>query len=373
MKHVLQVVGKMNIGGAEQLLMNVYRNIDRTKLQFDFLTFYENGEKGFFDDEIKSLGGRIINIPKPNKLKFISNVENVINVLKSDKYDAIHTHIGTNCSYALVAAKKCGVPIRIAHSHNTPNPKRNIATKFLDPFLKCISNSNLTYCCACSEEAAKFRFTKRNRINNYTYMPNAVDFDAYLKIYDAVNIRKELGIPEFTKVILQVGNFKQQKNQLFSMDIAKGLKEKGIDFIMLFAGKDEFEYGANVKKKAEEYDLNDVVRFLGSRTDIPELMSAADIMIMPSIYEGLGIVLLEAQASGLTCIVSEAIQPEADMNMGIFKTCSLNDKKSWINTIVASFNEKKPEIESRKAAIENSAFRLENTVKEFKKLYGIAE
>ena len=370
MRRVLQVVGKMNVGGAEQLLMNVYRNIDKSKIQFDFLTFYDEGEQGYFDQEIIALGGRIINIRKPSELTFFRNVKEVEDVLRQERYDAIHTHIGENCAYAIWGAKKTGIPIRIVHSHNSSRRNRSFFSYLYGNILKYISNIYLTKCCACSEKAGEFRFSKKNMKKKYFYMPNAINFADYLKDYDKNQIRSNEGITEDELMILQVGNFQQQKNQKFTIEVLRTMVEANIKCKVVFAGRGS-KYGEKVKSKIQQYQLQDNVRFLGQRTDIPELMAAADVLIMPSIREGLGIVLLEAQASGLPCVVSESIQPEANLNGGLLQVCSLKDVESWKDCILEA--SKKPRLSQRErmTMIEKSSFRLEDTIDCFMKLYEV--
>lgn len=368
MKRVLQVVGKMNIGGAEQLLMNVYRNIDRTKVQFDFLTFYGENESGYFDEEIKSLGGNIINIKPPKPFDVFSNIVSVRQVLKTKHYDAIHTHIGNNAAFALIAAKKEGVPIRIAHSHNVN--KRSGSAKYYDLLLKNLLNRNITACAACSKEAAEYRFSKKHIENDYIYVPNSVDFSAYLKEYDTQTLRNELGIKLEQKMLVQVGNFKWQKNQDFAVELLnRELKNENI--VLVFAGRTDDEYAEKVKKKINDYGLGNQVRLLGQREDIPALMNSADALLMPSIQEGLGIVLVEAQAAGLPSVVSDIIQPEADLGVGLVQKCELGDFKSWKESIQAALNAAHPSLEQREEYLRNSNFDLEKTVKCFETLYKV--
>lgn len=367
MIEVLQVVGKMNIGGAEQLVMNVYRNIDRTKVQFDFLTFYEKGESGYFDEEIKSLGGKIINIKPPKPFDFFGSVKAVRQVLSAKKYDAIHTHIGNNAAFALIAAKQVGVPVRIAHSHNVN--RRSGAAKYYDAFLKRLLNKNITACAACSREAAEYRFSKKHLENDYLYVPNAVDFSAYLKEADIQTKRKEIGIAEGQKCILQVGNFKWQKNQVFTIDLIERCFKNNKEAVFVFAGRAEGEYAETLKRKIETSGIKGNILLLGQRDDVALLMQAADAMVMPSIQEGLGIVLVEAQAAGLPSVVSECIQPEADMGVGLVERCALENFAAWESAVKSALQKEHPPLETRKAYLQNSDFNLNKTVACFEQLY----
>ena len=365
MKRVLQVVGKMNIGGAEQLVMNVYRNIDRTKVQFDFLTFYEKGESGYFDEEIKSLGGKIINIKPPKPFDFFGSVKAVRQVLSAKKYDAIHTHIGNNAAFALIAAKQAGVPIRVAHSHNVN--RRTGLMRYYDTLLKRALNANLTKCAACSREAAEYRFSKKHLENDYLYVPNAVDFSAYLQAYDIGKLRESISIASEQKMLLQVGNFKWQKNQDFAVELLKKFEEEKT--VLVFAGRAEGDYAETVKQKIKDYGLESRIRLLGQREDIPALMNSAEALLMPSIQEGLGIVLVEAQAAGLPSVVSACIQPEADMDVGLVERCALEDFAAWQSAVTAALKKEHPPLETRKVYLQNSDFNLNKTVACFEQLY----
>lgn len=367
MKRVLQVVGKMNIGGAEQLLMNVYRNIDRTKVQFDFLTFYAPGENGYFDEEIQSLGGNIINVKPPKPFDFFSNVKAVRQVLSAKTYDVVHTHIGNNAAFALLAAKQTGIPVRIAHSHNVN--KRSGVAKYYDAFLKRLLNDSITACAACSKEAAEYRFSKAHIEHDYTYVPNAVDFSAYLQMYDVKKLKESIGISPEQKMLLQVGNFKWQKNQDFAVELLKKLEDKKL--VLVFAGRAEGDYAAKIKKKIKDYGVETSVKLLGQREDIPALMSSADVLLMPSFQEGLGIVLIEAQAAGLPAVVSDSIQPEADMGVGLVERCALEDFAAWESAVKAALQKEHPPLETRKVYLQNSDFNLNKTVDCFEQLYDL--
>ena len=365
MTRVLQVVGKMNIGGAEQLVMNVYRNIDRTKVQFDFLTFYAQGESGYFDEEIKELGGGLINISPPKPFNYFENVKAVKDVLQKKHYDVIHTHIGNNAAFALIAAKQAGVPVRIAHSHNVN--RRSGAAKYYDAFLKRLLNKNITACAACSKEAATYRFSKAHMEHDYTYVPNAVDFSAYLQAYDTEKVRENIGIASEQKMLLQVGNFKWQKNQEFAVELLKKLEDKKI--VLVFAGRAEGDYATKVKQKIKGYGIEPRVILLGQREDIPALMNSADVLLMPSIQEGLGIVLIEAQAAGLPAVVSDSIQPEADLDVGLVEHCALEDVAAWESAVKSALQKEHPTLETRKAYLQSSDFNLNKTVACFEQLY----
>lgn len=376
MKRVLHIVGNMNMGGTETYLMNIYRNIDRTLLQFDFVTYGRIGEKDYYEDEIISLGGKVYKLPSISEMGYGGIVKNLRKVLRETHYDAVHSHTMYNSGFAMIAAQKENVPIRITHSHTTKKDTNvSVKNKIYNKIMRSVINRKMTACCACSRAAAEVMFTPDAIKNKYTFMGNSVDFTRYFSVTEeeVSSVRRELGIPESAKVLGHVGRFGKSKNHSFAVDVFKAYVDKyDKDAYMVFVGGGDVNVRTATEEKAKKLGLSDRVIFTGVRGDVPIVMGMMEVFVFPSIYEGLGIVLLEAQASGLNCVVSENIQPEADLGIDMVHWVNLSDgAEAWADKVHLKINSKVTDKGYIKESIENSSFNLEKVVSEFYRIYGV--
>ena len=299
---VAQIMGKWVGGGVESVIMNYYRHLDHSKVQFDFICDEDSTRIPY--DEIKKLGGRVFLVPKYQNLpKYLKVLEKLF---KENQYRIVHSNINTLSVFPLYAAKKAGVPIRISHSHSTSNPKewkRNLIKNILRPFSKRYATDYF----ACSELAGRYLFgNKTFDQGEVKIIHNAIDIEKFK--FDEVarkKLRKELGIKDSTVVIGHVGRFVQQKNHTFLVDVFNEYHRKKPDSKLLLVGSGPLEN--EIKKKVERLDLEDSVLFLGQRDDINKLYSVMDVFCLPSLYEGLPVVGVEAQAAGLPCVFSDKI------------------------------------------------------------------
>lgn len=302
---VAQIMGKWVGGGVESVIMNYYRHLDHSKIRFDFICDEDSTRIPY--DEIKKLGGRVFLVPKyqnlPKYLKALGKL------FKENQYRIVHSNINTLSVFPLCAAKKAGVPIRISHSHSTSNPKewkRNLIKNILRPFSKRYATDYF----ACSELAGRYLFgNKAFDRGEVKIIHNAIDVDKF-KFDEAARkkLRQEFGIKDSTVVIGHVGRFVQQKNHTFLVDVFKEYHKKNPDSKLLLVGSGPLE--DEIKKKVERLDLEDSVLFLGQRDDINKLYSVMDVFCLPSLYEGLPVVGIEAQATGLPTIFSNRISKE---------------------------------------------------------------
>ncbi len=322
---VLQVVTHMNRGGLETMLMNYYRNIDRSKIQFDFLTHRPENEKKDYDDEIRSLGGKIYHMPVLNPFS-PSYMKSLDKFFKEHKeYQIVHSHLDCLSAYPLKAAKKNGVPVRIAHSHNT-SQERNLKYLIKD-YSKRQIPKYATHLFACGQEAGKWMFGK----HKFQIMNNAIDAKKFIYNEEVrMEKRKELGI-EGKFVIGHVGRFNLQKNHEFLIHCFEAFAEKNSDTVLLLIGNGDLQERAKLQVKA--YDLEDNVRFLGLREDIPQLLQAMDLFLFPSLFEGLPVTLVEAQAAGIPCVISDTITDEIMITDRISKVPLDADINQWLDVI----------------------------------------
>lgn len=311
MIRVLEVFREpMANGGQESFLMNMYRNMDRSKVQLDFLTPFTCDNPGL-KAEIESLGGRVFTCDhvfgEKNNQVFKSSVREF---LANHPYSIVHFHSGS--TYALMEGAKlaadAGIPVRVVHSHcgGFKNLKYHIIKTLSVPYLLKYPTDYL----ACSDLAAAWKFP-RSVIQNhrYTVIKNAVDTVRFH--YDPVVrriVRRSLKLSDDTLVVGHVGRFSLQKNHAFLVDVFEQIHRQQPDSVLLLVGAGELE--EEIRAKVQERGLADAVRFLGLRKDIPDLMNAMDVFVLPSFFEGLPVVGVEAQATGLPVVTSTAVARE---------------------------------------------------------------
>ena len=334
---VAQIIGKWVGGGVESVVMNYYRYIDKTKIQFDFF-IDEDSTMEPPVEEIENLGGKVYKIPSYTRI--IKYHKELKKLLKENNYKIVHSHVNTLSVFPLFAAKCAKVPVRIAHSHSTTNKKewkKNIIKQILRPFSKLFATD---YMC-CSELAGRWLFGNKTYDQGKVYLlNNAIDLDKFK--YDE-NVRKkkrkELEIKDDTLVIGHVGRFVDQKNHTFLIDIFNEVHKEKTDSILLLIGEGPLK--EEIQNKVDRLNLTDSVKFLGQRTDVNELYQAMDVFVLPSLYEGLGMVLIEAQCSGLPCVVSTEVPNEVKLTDNIEFNCLKNKKNFWKKEIIKMYENNK--------------------------------
>lgn len=326
---ILHVIGQMNRGGAESMIMNIYRKIDRTKIQFDFVVHTDSICD--FDDEIKSLGGKIYNCPRFTGTNLVSYVKFWNEFFKEHKeYKIIHGHIGSSASIYLEIAKKNGL-FTIAHSHSDgfdTGIKGSMYRLFSYP-TRFIAD----YFFACSESAGISRYGKRvvNNKTIFSVLKNAIDVNQYAfseEIRDKK--RKELDL-ENKFVIGHIGRFDKAKNQEYLVEIFKLIAKKNENAILILIGDGELR--SHIIEKVKNYGLEDKVIFTGVRSDVNELLQAMDVFVFPSIYEGLPVTVIEAQAAGLPCLISDTITDEVCITPLVEKLPINQNQLVWANKV----------------------------------------
>ena len=362
---VLHVVGAMNRAGTETMLMNIYRNIDREKVQFDFISYSK--EEAHYDKEIKELGGKVI------KLSKTTSVKELINAIKENgPYEVVHAHTLFNSGIAMLAAKKCGIKNRISHAHTTLDNGSSIARKIYINSMRFLINKYSTQTLACSREAGKYLFGEKE-INKakYSYFPNLINYEELLHKpeREVIKFKEEYNLNDGI-VIGHIGTLKESKNHKFLIEIAKYMTEQNIDVKLLLVGEGSLR--KELEDLTREYNISDRVHILGIREDINVMLHSMDVFVFPSIFEGLGLVLLEAQAAGLPCIVSEAIQPEADLGLNLFTNLKLDDGvEIWSKHIMKSVNKKEISLDKVSRAFEEKEYSKDRCISKLMKIYNI--
>lgn len=325
---ILNLFTNMNYGGAETLVMNYYRNLDRTKVQFDFMVHRE--QRGAYDDEIEALGGniyRMIPIYPQNFAKYKKMITQFFD--EHDEYQIIHSHMSELGYFVFQEAKKRGIPVRICHAHNTP---RGWDMKMLvRTFFKIRNKEYITHMFVCSSEAGKWLFGK-DKEERFIMMNNAIDAEAFrYRKEKRIDVRSKLNLNE-KLVVGHVGRFNTQKNHPFLIEVFDEIHKLHKDSVLLLIGNGEEQ--EKIKHEVCEKGLENSVQFLGLRNNIADFMQAFDVFLFPSLYEGFGIALLEAQAAGLPCFFSEWIPEECIMTENV-QAISLNaSAKEWARKIL---------------------------------------
>lgn len=330
-KRVLHVVGKMDRAGAETMLMNLYRHIDRTQIQFDFVTF--TIETGDYDAEIKELGGRIIPVLANNPIKRMLKLQKFLKT--HSEYEIVHAHMLLGNAFHLLAAKNAGVKHRISHSHNTSNGQPRPIKKIYEKWALITNRRIATYKIACGHLAAEYLF---GTTKDVLLLPNAVDIKEMTNIArDSRNyINKSFN--DIGLKIIQVGRLSDVKNHYFSLKIAEELRKRKVIFTMYIVGQGPL--ADKLKQQVEDKLLSDNVKFLGVRSDITELMASADYLIMPSLHEGFPVVLVESQTVGLIAIVSDQVSDEVDLGVSLveFLPINITSIKNWADRLLKPQN-----------------------------------
>lgn len=356
MIRVLQIVTYMGRGGLETMIMNYYRNIDRNKVQFDFLVHRQ--EEADYDKEIVALGGKIYHMPMLNP--FSKSYFNALDsFFKEHKYDIVHCHLDCMSAYPLKIAKKNGVRVRIAHSHNKSQDKN---LKYpIKLYSKRLIPKYATHLLSCGKEAGDWMFNGKP----YTILNNAIDAQSYR--FDKQireEMREQLGFNQEDFVIGHVGRFNPQKNHNFIIDVFNFVHKKNTAAKLVLVGTGDGQKA--IKEKVESLALSDSVLFLGNRTDVNKILQAMDVFLFPSLYEGLPLSIIEAQAAGLPCVISDNVPPECIVT-DLIEVASLDDALAKWEIVITS--KKSVKRKDTYEQIKKSGFDVKSNVLVLEKMY----
>jgi len=324
MVRILQVVNNMHRAGLETVLMNYLRGIDKTKYQFDFLT--HRSEEAAYDDEIRRIGGKIYHMPRLYPQNYHAYMrEMALFFNQHPEYRIVHSHIDAMSYLPLLAAKKAGVPIRIAHSHNS-----GIDVDYKLP-LKLLFKQEIPHVAtdffACGNQAGHFLFKGRP----FFLMKNAIEVKrfAFSNVVRS-EVRRELGANAKDILVGTVGRLSYQKNQEFLVDVFANVVHRRPDMKLLIIG--DGENRKKIERQIHRLNLEGKIKLLGSRQDIDRIYQALDLFVLPSRFEGIPVVGIEAQAAGLPCLFSNVVSGEAVYSMQSIKLPL--SKKAWISNMV---------------------------------------
>ena len=318
---IAQIMGKLWAGGVEMVVFNYYRAIDKSKIQFDF--YYDADSTVNPPKELIELGARFYKLPPYQKLpQYINELKKYF---KENRYTIVHSHLNTLSVFPLFAAWNCNIPVRIAHNHSVP-AGTELGRDALKYFLRIFAKTFSTDYFACSEKAARWMFgDKMYESNKVIVVKNAIDFKRFSSSYeDKEKNREELGLKN-KFVVGHVGRFTYAKNHFFLLNVFLEISKKRADAVLLLVGDGELHEA--IIEKVNEMGLNQKVIFIGKVSNPEKFYSLVDVMIIPSVFEGLSLATIESQIAGVPAIVSEAIPEEAIISNGV-KRLKISDE-NW--------------------------------------------
>ena len=293
--------GKLSYGGTEAYMMNYCRRFDKKKLQVDFIV--HGFEHGVYDDEIEAMGGTVYHVPVKSK-DYLGNLKALREIFSSGKYNIVHSHMDAMNAVVLKQAKKCGIPVRISHSHNTQHLTQNKLKLLLNDYEKKQIKKVATDFMACSDLAGDWLYDK----TPYTVLNNAIETDNFrFEPARREQMREQLGL-EGCFVVGHIGRFHFQKNHDFLLEVFQSLHRAHPETALLLVG--DGERRGEIEQKVAALGLKNSVVMTGNRSDVPDLLQAMDVFLFPSLFEGLPVTLVEAQASGMPCIIADTITPK---------------------------------------------------------------
>lgn len=327
MLRILHVVTTMDLGGVETLLMDIYRNIDRETLQFDFLCM--NTCNNYFSNEIKNLGGQMYAIPFISKVGYGGYKRELNRFFENHReYRIVHTHVNSYNGYILDAAKKASIPVRISHAHAVISQDQNFLKSVIEKIGRTKIENGATDYLACSKEAASSFYG--NRRKDVIILKNGINTDKFLFDKGIRNEIRECYNASNQFVIGHVGRFDNLKNQIMVVKVFESYVRDHSDAVLWLIGNGPEKN--NIEKYIFDHGIEDKVLFWGVRPDVNKLMFAMDVFLFPSVHEGLGLVAIEAQASGLPVIASTGVPKDTNVT-GLIQYIPLDEFDTWLKAL----------------------------------------
>lgn len=368
---VLHIFGRMNRGGAETFIMHVYRHIDRSRIQFDFAV--HSPHPGHYDDEIRQLGGRIFVLPRPRFSGLPGYWQALNGVLRREgPFTAVHSHVHFFSGIPLAAAHRVGVPVRIAHSHNTSDGRgETFHRKVYRRWMRWLIFRHATHMLGCSRSACEALYGPKcwqeQRVRVIHYGIDLAPFGSLPKDKKASRVR--LGLPEEGLLIGHVGRFDVQKNHRFLIEVFEALAGRLSDARLILVGDGPLR--PEIQRLVTSKGLQDRVLFLGVRTDVPEIMGCLDLFLFPSLWEGIPLVLLEAQAAGLPCVISDVVPQEVDVGIGLLYPVSLAQTPDmWADRVLKAIQDH-PQLSwtTREEALKRHGYEVQQAAASLTRIY----
>lgn len=354
---IVNIISKLVYGGTETVLLNYYSKINKDNFEYYIITMEASNQNAI--KRMEKIGFKVFIVGDWEKQPIIVG-KKICDILSKYKFDIIHSHLSHTNFYFMILGKICGIKVRISHSHLTSTDV-TVKDKLKHNIYKKLIRFFGTHFMACSEAAAKDLY---GNYNNVYILKNAIDVNKFVYNEEIrTKYRTELKIKKEDILICNIGRMCEQKNQIFLIDIMNNIIRKNNKYKLLIIGEGELEN--KIKEKIDEYNIQDNIIILSKREDINCLLQAADIFILPSLYEGLGIVLIEAQSAGLPSVASKDVIPIEAKVTGLVNFIDLNKGDLYWSNYLLRIRLKKrknytEEITKQGYNIEIEAKRLEN-------------
>lgn len=365
----LQVVSCLEKGGTEAYILNNFQHMDRERFSFDFLVFVEK-EYSYYTKIINQLGGQIFFCGVPAVKRMPTFLHAIIEIIKQHgPYQVVHSHVNIANGWVLYAAKLAGVPVRISHSHATSGKDtKNFVRKGYIRLEELLIKRSATHFLACSTQAGEYLYGKSFFASKGMVSHNGIDISQFINTNkDRCEIlRKELGLVDHI-VFGNITRFESNKNTLFTVEVFSRIVKKCPNAVLLLGGPD----GGLLEETehlVQKLGLVDKVRFIGVRDDVPLLLQVIDLYLFPSLSEGLGLAVLEAQAAGVYTLASDTISKEADMGLGLMDFCPL-DIELWADMACNRLIKKQINKDVMAEKFQKNGYLIEETAREIAVLY----
>ena len=369
---VLMVAGNMHVGGIENQLMHLVRNADKEKFQFDFTS---NMSTAFYKNEIEELGGRFILIPKMSWKNPLPYCKTLYRVMKAGQYDVVHAHELFHSGITVLIAWLAGVPCRFAHAHNWRDDdgtgkNRSLFRSLYNVVMRFLLNHFSTEKVACSTWAGAFLYGQKYiGKENFHLIFNSVDTGKFLDLYNKKE-RGEFCEEDGWKNVINVARISKVKNQVFLIDIAEEIRRRNKKIRILCVGSGDNEAVEEVEKTIELRHLGEYIKLLGVRKDVDVLMRKSSAFVLPSQYEGMPLVMIEAQASGLPCVSADTYSPEVDFGIGLIRWLSLDSgAEAWTAALEEAVNVERASKSAVVEALQRNGFDSKVFAQKICKLY----
>ncbi len=357
----LQVIGSLDPGGIETWLLAALRHLDARRLRMDFAV--QSRRLGCLENEVLELGGRVLRCTRPHApWRYGASLERILE--RAGPYDIVHGHLDHYSGFVLALAAAAGVPVRIAHAHNDKRsvesgrgPLRAAYLASMKSRIRCHATAGL----AASDQAAESLFGSRWREDpRFHVLPCGVDLSPFEGLPPAEIVRQDLGIPRDAALVVHVGSFGEQKNHRFLVEVAGELVKRSPRAVLLLVGGGPLE--REIRELVAACGLERRFFFAGRRPDVPRLLGAADAFVFPSLYEGLGLALVEAQAAGLRCVVSDRVPRSAGVVAGLVERIPLTGgAEVWAAALARALAAPRADRAAALAAVRDSSFAIERS------------
>jgi len=369
-RRILHVFGGMDRGGAETMAMNLYRQIDRSRLQFDFAV--QTSRACHFDAEIASLGGRVLQLPVPAESGWRAYATAFLETLGSyGPFDAVHSHVHHFSGFVLHLSRRRGIPVRISHSHSNGGSARvSLRRQAYERSMQFLIGRSATHLLGCSRQACEALFGRECWSDGRVQLaPNAISLADYAATAESRHLlRQELGVSPDAPLIGHVASFTEPKNHLFTIEVFRELSRALPDAHFVLVGDGALR--PKIEAAVRAAGLGARVHLLGIRGDVPRIMGALDLLLLPSLWEGLPVVLVEAQAAGVPCLVSNAVTRDADIATGLLRFTSLHSgAAAWAAECLAQLACVRPPRKEREESLRRAGYDIADAARRWAGIY----